>query len=186
MLLKKLGSFLVEILQVVVFAISIFLFIYLLVMQPHKIKGSSMEPNFHDGEYLLTDKVSYRFGEPKRGDVVVFKAPTNNGEEFIKRIIALPGEQVSIKNSRISINGTPLEETYIAGNVITSGGGFLAEGATVSVGQGEYFVLGDNRPHSSDSRAWGFVEKKEITGRAWLVYWPPKSAGVITKVKYNL
>lgn len=174
-----------DIIEVIVFAVAIFLFIYLLILQPHKIKGASMHPNFPDGEYLLTDKVSYRLGEPKRGDVIVFKAPTNNGEEFIKRIIALPGEQVSVKNSKIYINGTPLEESYIAGNVITSGGGFLAEGATVSVGQGEVFVLGDNRPHSSDSRAWGFVEKKEITGRAWLVYWPPKSAGTVAKVKYN-
>jgi signal peptidase I len=186
MIFKRLGAFFLDIIEVIVFAVAIFLFVYLLILQPHKIKGASMHPNFPDGEYLLTDKVSYRFGEPKRGDVIVFKAPTNEGEEFIKRIIALPGEQVSIKNSKIYINGTPLEESYLAGNVITSGGGFLAEDATVSVGQGEYFVLGDNRPHSSDSRAWGFVEKKEITGRAWLIYWPPNSAGVIAKLKYNI
>ncbi|KKU23495.1 MAG: Signal peptidase I [Candidatus Woesebacteria bacterium GW2011_GWF1_46_13] len=129
---KRLGAFFLDIIEVIVFAVAIFLFVYLLIMQPHKIKGASMHPNFPDGEYLLTDKVSYRFGEPNRGDVVVFKAPTNNGEEFI----------------------------------------------------GEYFVLGDNRSHSSDSRAWGSVEKKEITGRAWLVYWPPKSAGVVVKEKY--
>lgn len=175
-----------DILEVIVFAVAIFLFVYLLILQPHKIKGASMHPNFPDGEYLLTDKVTYRFGEPKRGDVIVFKAPTNEGEEFIKRIIGLPGEKVSIKNSRIYINGTPLEESYLAGNVITSGGSFLAEGATVSVEEGEYFVLGDNRPHSSDSRAWGLVEKGKMTGRAWLIYWPPNSAGVISKVKYNL
>jgi len=182
----RLSAFFLDIIEVVVFAVDIFIFVYLIILQPHKIRGASMHPNFPDGEYLLTDKVSYRFGEPKRGDVVVFKAPTNNGEEFIKRIIGLPGEQVSIQNSKIYINGTPLEESYLAGNVITSGDGFLAEGATVSVPQGEYFVLGDNRPHSSDSRAWGFVEKREITGRAWLIYWPPKSAGVIAKLKYNI
>lgn len=188
MLFKRLGAFFLDIIEVVVFAVAIFLFVYLLIMQPHKIKGASMHPNFPDGEYLLTDKVSYRFGEPNRGDVIVFKAPTGNDEEFIKRIIALPGDQVSIKNSRISINGTPLEETYIAGNVVTSGGGFLEEGATVSVPQGEYFVLGDNRTHSSDSRAWGFIEKKKITGRAWIVYWqgwPPKPPALIKRPDYN-
>lgn len=145
-----------------------------------------MHPNFPDGEYLLTDKVTYRFGEPKRGDVIVFKAPTNDGDEFIKRIIGLPGEKISIKNNKVLINDTPLEESYLAGNAITSGGSFLADEAAVTTEEGKYFVLGDNRPHSSDSRAWGFVEKKEITGRAWLIYWPPNSAGVISKVKYNL
>ena len=145
-----------------------------------------MDPNFPDEEYLLTDKVTYRFREPSRGDVIVFKPPTNNGEEFIKRIIALPGEEVSLKNSKIYINGTPLEESYLGGNVITSGGAFLGEGTTLTVPSQEYLVLGDNRPRSSDSRSWGFVQKKGITGRAWLVYWPLKSAGVVAKVKYNL
>lgn len=185
-MLRRLGAFFLDILEVIVFAVAIFLFIYLLVLQPHKIKGSSMHPNFPDGEYLLTDKVTYRFGEPKRGDVIVFKAPTNEGEEFIKRIIGLPGEKVSVKNSVIYINGSPLNEGYIGGNVVTSAGNFLQEGGEVIVPEEEYFVLGDNRSHSSDSRTWGFVAKKKITGRAWLIYWPIKSAGVIEKVKYNL
>ena len=181
---KRLGAFFLDIIEVIVFAVAIFLFVYLLIMQPHKIKGASMHPNFPDGEYLLTDKVSYRFGEPNRGDVVVFKAPTNNGEEFIKRIIGLPGERVSIKNGKIYINEELLEEKYLDPTVYSSAGNFLQEGATVVIPKGEYFVLGDNRSHSSDSRAWGSVEKKEITGRAWLVYWPPKSAGVVVKEKY--
>ncbi|KKU48248.1 MAG: Signal peptidase I [Candidatus Woesebacteria bacterium GW2011_GWF2_46_8] len=181
---KRLGAFFLDIIEVIVFAVAIFLFVYLLIMQPHKIKGASMHPNFPDGEYLLTDKVSYRFGEPNRGDVVVFKAPTNNGEEFIKRIIGLPGERVSIKNGKIYINEELLEEKYLDPTVYSSAGNFLQEGATVVIPGGEYFVLGDNRSHSSDSRAWGSVEKKEITGRAWLVYWPPKSAGVVVKEKY--
>ena len=92
-LLKRLGAFFLDILQVIVFAVAIFLFIYLLVLQPHKIKGDSMQPNFPDGEYLLTDKVSYRLGDPKRGDVVVFEAPSTTGEEFIKRIIEFGGTE---------------------------------------------------------------------------------------------
>lgn len=97
MLFQRLGSFFLDILQVVVFAVSIFLFVYLLILQPHKIKGASMEPNFHDGEFLLTDKLSYRFGNPGRGDVVVFKAPPDDHDEFIKRIIGLPGDLVMVK-----------------------------------------------------------------------------------------
>jgi len=182
---RRLGAFFLDILEVIVFAVAIFLFIYLLVLQPHKIKGASMHPNFPDGEYLLTDKVTYRFGEPKRGDVIVFKAPTGNGDEFIKRIIGLPGEKVSVKNGKIYINEKVLDEKYLDASVLTSAGYFLQEGQSVSVPEGEYFVLGDNRPHSSDSRAWGFIAKKKITGRAWLIYWPLKSAGIVKKVNYN-
>jgi len=95
-MLGRFGAFFLDILQVVVFAVAIFLFVYLLLLQPHKIKGSSMFPNFADGEFLLTDKVTYRFGEPKRGDVVVFKAPPNDREEFIKRIIGLPNDKIFV------------------------------------------------------------------------------------------
>ncbi|OGM56928.1 signal peptidase I [Candidatus Woesebacteria bacterium RIFCSPHIGHO2_12_FULL_46_16] len=182
---RRLGAFFLDILEVIVFAVAIFLFIYLLVLQPHKIKGASMDPNFFDGEYLLTDKVTYRFGEPKRGDVIVFKAPTGNGDEFIKRIIGLPGEKVSVKSGKMYINEKVLEEKYLDASLITSAGYFLQEDQSVSVPEGEYFVLGDNRPHSSDSRAWGFIAKKKITGRAWLIYWPLKSAGIVKKVNYN-
>lgn len=185
MLLRRLGTFFLDIIEVIVFAVAIFLFVYLLIMQPHKIRGASMDPNFFDGEYLLTDKVSYRFGEPRRGDVIVFKAPTNNGEEFIKRIIGLPGEEVRLENSKIYINGKVLNEPYIKEGIFTSGGSFLGEGKSVVVAENEYFVLGDNRPHSSDSRAWGFISKNKITGRAWLIYWPPNKVGVIKKVDYN-
>ena len=175
-----------DMIQVVVFASAIFAFIYLLVLQPHKIKGLSMSPTFPDGEYLLTDKVTYRFNEPKRGDVIVFEAPTaSDGEEFIKRIIGLPGDAVSLKSGRLYINDTLLEEEYIASNIFTSGGGFLNEGARVVVPADKFFVVGDNRPHSSDSRAWGFVGKDAITGRAWVVYWPMDQAGTIKPPVYN-
>src|SRR3972149_3460951 len=110
MLVKRLTDFFLDIVEVVVFAIAIFLFIYLLVLQPHKIKGESMEPNFHDGEYLLTDKLSYRYNEAKRGDVIVFKAPPDYKEEYIKRIIAFPGETVALENNRVVVNGNPVDE----------------------------------------------------------------------------
>ncbi len=178
-MVNKLGSFVLELLQVVVFAISIFLFVYLLILQPHKIKGASMEPNFHDGEYLLTDKVSYRVGEPARGDVVVFKAPPTYKDEFIKRIIALPGEEVSIESGKIYIDGRELGEKYLPENTHILAGRYLAEGQAIKVPANSYFVLGDNRDHSLDSRNIGPIERQYITGRAWFVYWPVSKVGTV-------
>jgi len=178
-MLGRFGAFFLDILQVVVFAVAIFLFVYLLLLQPHKIKGSSMFPNFADGEFLLTDKVTYRFGEPKRGDVVVFKAPPNDREEFIKRIIGLPNDKIFVKEGKVYLNGQMLNEAYLEETVYTGPGRFLTESVTVEVPEGSYFVLGDNRPYSSASRAWGFIERGKITGRAWLIYWPINKAGMI-------
>ncbi len=182
---KRLGAFFLDIIEVIVFAIAIFLFIYLLVLQPHKIKGASMQPNYPNGEYLLTDKVTYRFREPQRGDVVVFQAPTKEGDEFIKRIIGQPNETISIKSGHVYINESRLVETYLADSVITNSGQFLNEGAEITIPDDNYFVIGDNRPFSSDSRAWGFITNDEITGRAWLVYWPISQARVISEVQYS-
>jgi signal peptidase I len=182
---KKLSAFFLDVLEVVVFAIAIFLFVYLVVTQPHKIKGSSMEPNFPDGEYLLTDKLSYRFREPKRGEVIVFEAPGTDGDEFIKRIIGLPGETLEIKDNEIYVDGRVLEEVYIAPEILTKPGNFLREESMVIIPEGEYLVLGDNRPFSSDSRAWGLIEKSAITGRAWIVYWPPPSVGLVEAASYD-
>jgi signal peptidase I len=184
MLLNKLGSFILELLQVVIFAVSIFLFIYLLILQPHKIKGASMEPNFFDGEYLLTDKASYRIGQPARGDVVVFKAPPTYNDEFIKRIIGLPGEEVSINDGKILINGRELEEDYLADGSRVMPGRVLQEGQSITVPQDSYFVLGDNRDHSLDSRNIGTVERQYITGRAWFIYWPVSKVGTVSTPLY--
>lgn len=185
-MLRRLGAFFLDILEVVVFAVAIFLFIYLLILRPHKIKGSSMEPNFPDKEYLLTEKVTYYLNQPKRGDVIVFKPPISEEDEFIKRIIGLPGETVSVSGGKVFINGKILEEPYLDKNLLTTGGNFLSEGAKITVPPDEYFVLGDNRPHSSDSRTWGFVIKKRISGRSWLIYWPPSQAGFVKKINYNI
>lgn len=174
-----------DILEVIVFAVAIFLFVYLLLLQPHKIKGDSMQPNFPNGEYLLTDKVSYRFREPKRGEVIVFEAPPTENEEFIKRIIGLPGELVFVKEGSVFINGQRLEEAYLGPGAVTLSGNFLKEGEEILIPQAEYLVMGDNRLHSSDSRSWGFVPKDKITGRAWVIYWPVAKAGPIEEVQYS-
>ena len=177
---KRLGAFFLDIGEVIVFAVGIFFFIYLLILRPHKIKGESMMPNLPDAEYLLTEKVSYYRENPQRGDVVVFTPPVSE-DEYIKRVIGLPGETISLKNGKIFINGKELEENYLDINVYTDGSTFLAEGAEYKIPEGKYFVLGDNRPHSYDSRSWGPITKKVISGRAWLIYWPPNKAGVVKR-----
>lgn len=138
-----------------------------------------MEPNFHDGEYLLTDKISYRIHTPERGDVIVFKAPPDYVDEFIKRIIGLPGDTVSVRDSKVFVNGREISEPYIPVDYHTFAGRFSEEGATLTVPTDQYFVMGDNREHSLDSRNIGFIQKDKITGRAWLIYWPLNKAGVV-------
>lgn len=180
-MLGKLGAFFMDILEVIVLAVGIFLIVYLLILRPHKIKGQSMHPTFPDGEYLLTEKVSYYRGNPQRGDVIVFKPPISE-DEFIKRVIALPGETVMVLNGKVFINNEELKEDYI--KVETSPSSFLSEGERYTVPEGNYFVMGDNRPNSSDSRAWGPITKKVITGKAWVTYYPFNVAGKIDAPQY--
>jgi signal peptidase I len=182
-------STLVDIIETVVVAAAIFVVVYLFLLQPHQVKGASMEPNFQENEYILTDKVSYRFSKPKRGDVVVFKAPTNPDVDFIKRIIGLPGEKIEIIQNNIKIfnseypDGFILAEPYDIREPI-AGGSFLREGKVVEVPEGKYVVLGDNRTASFDSREWGPVDKESIIGKAWLRYWPIGSLSFIRSVSY--
>lgn len=188
-LLRDLGEFFLDIIETLVVALSIFLVVYLFFMQPHQVNGQSMVPNFQSGEYVLTDKISYKLRNPERGEVVVFHAPpaancpTGTGCDFIKRVIATPGETIALQNSTYYVNGQPLEEDYIPADFETLPGNYL-KGRTVTLGPDEYFVSGDNRPYSSDSRAWGPISKNEIVGRAFFRYWPPQVVGVINKAEY--
>lgn len=188
--IKKIGSFFVDTIETVVIALSIFLVVYLFLMQPHQVDGQSMFPNFHDKDYILTDKVSYRFGNPKRGDVVVFHAPDRaacpkgTACDFIKRVIALPGETIQIQGGAYFVNGKKLPESFIASDIYTKGGKFLGESVTYALKDNEYFVSGDNRPHSSDSREWGPISKQEIVGRGFLRYWPLNRLGFLPKIRY--
>lgn len=184
-MLKRLGAFFLDILEVVVFAIGIFFFVYLLIMRPHKIKGQSMQPNFPDAEYLLTEKVTYYLHKPQRGDVVVFTPPISETDEYIKRIIGLPGDSVMVSNGKVFLNGKLLVEPYLDDDVYTADEGFLGEGIEFVVPEGKYFVMGDNREHSSDSRAFGPISFNKISGRAWVVYWPADLAGVVKVPDYK-
>lgn len=183
-IIKRIASFFFDIIETIVLALAIFVVIYLFLFQPHQVKGASMEPNFYDGEYILTDKASYRFRPPKRGEVVIFKAPRNPELDYIKRIIGLPQEKIKIENGKVFINGQELKEEYLPKNVVVSGGLFLPKGKEVKIPENTYFVLGDNRSHSSDSREWGPIQKNEIIGRAFLRYWPLNRFGLLPKVKY--
>ncbi|MCX6705664.1 MAG: signal peptidase I [Candidatus Woesebacteria bacterium] len=180
---KRLGAFFLDIGEVLVFAIGIFFFVYLLIMRPHKISGISMSPNYPDSEYLLTEKVSYYKNPPKRGDVVVFTPPVSS-DDYIKRVVGLPGDNVSIKENHVYINNKLLKEDYLTSEVLTQGGSFLAGGQTYKVPDAEFFVMGDNRSHSYDSRSFGSIKKKVISGRAWIIYWPVSLAGMVETPNY--
>ena len=183
--LQNIGAFFLDIIETIVVALAIFVVIYLFFVQPHQVRGASMESNFHDGEYIMTDKISYRFGDPKRGQVIIFKAPRNPELDFIKRVIGLPGERIKVQNGKVYLNGALLNETYLDSTVTTLPGSFAREGQDVLVPAGQYLVFGDNRPHSSDSREWGYITKDEIIGRAFFRYWPPKKVGLIPTGKYE-
>lgn len=185
-LIKKAGAFVFDLIETVVMALAVFVIFYLFLFQPHQVKGSSMFPTFHDGEYILTDKFTYRLREPKRGEVIIFRAPGHEEYDYIKRIIGLPGDTITIENGKVSVKNQLLIEEYLPSDFYTSPGSFTRAGQAVSVPDGQYFVMGDNRAHSSDSREWGLIPKANIVGRAWFRYWPANKIGVFKEVKYNI
>jgi len=176
---KKIIEFVMDILETVTFVGSLFIVVYLFIMQPHQVKGSSMDNTFHNGEYILTNKLAYKFGSPHRGDVVVFSSPDNKDIDFIKRIIALPGEKIRIENNTIYINGKALKEQYIEGQTLTLEDAYLKEGQEEIIPNGHIFVMGDNRQRSSDSRMFGPVPTQDIIGRVFFRYFPPEKIGTI-------
>lgn len=177
--IKAVLKFFLDIFQTFVIAMAMFVVLYQFVGQPHIVNGSSMEPNFHNKEYLLTDKVSYRFHEPNRGDVIIFHYPLNPELDYIKRVIALPNEEITLKAGYVYVNGRRLDEAYLAPGTITSGHSFLYEGQSLVLKQNEYFVMGDNRGSSSDSREWGTVPRENIIGPTFFRYWPLTEVGLV-------
>src|SRR3989344_486225 len=136
MIAKKIFGLLYEAVEMFVVSASVFVVVYLFLMQPHQVKGSSMFPTFKDGEYLLTDKVTYKTRKPKFGDVVVFKAPINENFDFIKRVIGVPGDSVSMMAGKVYINGQQLNESYLPTEYTTSPGQFLHENEEYVVPEG--------------------------------------------------
>lgn len=185
----SIGSFILDFVQSIVLALAVFVLLYLFVAQPNEVKGSSMLPNFFDKEFLLTEKLSYQFGQPKRGDVVIFKAPASepcaaDQCEYIKRIIGLPGDKVMVKDGNVYLNGKLMDQSFLPAGVITNPGDFNQEGIEVTVPDGQYLCFGDNREHSRDGRVFGPVKKELIVGKAFFVYWPLSSVGLVPSVKF--
>ena len=166
----ELGEFISELLKVVLVSLVIILPIRHFIVKPFYVKGASMQPTFEDHEYLLIDEISYRFNEPQRGEVVVFKYPLNPKEYFIKRVVGLPGDTVKVAGGRVSVerDGEVVlgEELYLPAGRGTNGD------SSVVVPADEYFLMGDNRSASLDSRSFGTVAEGYIVGRVWLRAWP--------------
>lgn len=187
--LRNLGAIVLDFVETVVIAASIFLILYLTIVQPHKVNGQSMVPNFQHAEYLLTDKISYKLRDPQMGEVVVFHAPEaancpkGSRCDFIKRILGVPGDTIEVKNNQIWVNGSPLNEVYIPDDFKTMPGAFTKD-RVITLAEDEYFTVGDNREFSSDSRQWGPTPKQNIVGRAIFRYWPLSAAGVISTPSY--
>lgn len=171
-ILQSIITFLTEMAETIIFSLIIFLVAYTLLGQPHRVEGDSMLPTFENGELIITDKITYKFRPPKRGEVIVFAAPPNQQKDYIKRIIGLPGETITISNGDVLINNQKLTENYIHESTRISFGSFIKEGETKIIPPNNYFVMGDNRSISFDSREWGFLDKENIIGKAWLIYWP--------------
>lgn len=182
--MKGILLFFWEVVKIVVLALVIVAPIRYFLFQPFIVKGASMSPAFHNGDYLIVDEISYRFREPKRGEVVVFKYPPIPSQKFIKRIIGLPGEEVLLENGRITIinqAGEKMvldESSYLLSPPIGTGR------SKILLKENEYFVLGDNRAHSFDSRKWGGLPRKYIVGRVIFRAWPPKAIAYILAPSY--
>ena len=166
------ADFFKEVLKFTLLAVAIVIPIRTYVAQPFIVSGPSMNPTFSSGEYLIVDQLTYHFNEPQRGDVIIFRYPRNPQTYFIKRIIGLPGETLSVRKGVIEIDGTIIEDNF-AKKPIPEGDNF-----DIDLGKTEYFVMGDNRAESSDSRIWGPLERKFIVGRPFLSLFPLSKIGV--------
>lgn len=169
---KELG----ELIRFALIVLIIFLPVRFFIAKPFVVSGASMDPTFHSGEYLIVDQVSYRFDDPKRGDVIVFKYPYDTSKYYIKRIVGLPGETLLMDEGRVTIineenpDGFALDETYVTNH--------SGESFSKTLGAREYFVMGDNRSASSDSRSWGPLKEEYITGKPVVRLFPVNSIGI--------
>ncbi|MEX2160478.1 MAG: signal peptidase I [Anaerolineales bacterium] len=162
---------LVEVIETIVLALALFFAINFITARI-RVEGSSMEPNFHDGDYVIVNRLAYSLGEIQRGDVIVFPYPLNPEEDYIKRVVGLPGDHVAMYSGVVYINGQSIDETYVNDAAVRD----LAE---LIVPEGHVYVLGDNRNASSDSRTWGPLPVADIIGKAVFRYFPFNTIGVV-------
>jgi len=177
--------FFLELVKIALLALVTILLIRYYLFKPFYVKGASMEPTFYEKEYLIIDEITYRFREPERGEVIVFRYPENPKEYFLKRIIGLPGETIKITEGKIYIynqthpEGVAIDEKYLTDSVKTSGDKIKV------LGKNEFFVLGDNRENSYDSRRFGPVDRSLIVGRTWFRGWPLNRMQILEKPDFQ-
>jgi signal peptidase I len=149
--IKRVYAFLFDTIQTILLTLSVFFIIYIFIMRPFEVSGESMFPTFKNAEYILTNLIGLRLGPPQRGDVIVFQAPVDREKDYIKRIIAVGGDTVGVRDGSVYLNGKKLDESaYLSSDVFTNQGSFLRNNTTIIVPKDEFVVMGDNRPHSSD------------------------------------
>lgn len=177
--------FLFDVAKIIILSLAIVLPVRYFLIQPFSVKGASMEPTYYDGEYLIVDEISYRFRQPERGEVVVLRNPQLTSEFFIKRIVGLPNETVDIENGEVKIinkdhpEGFVLRESYLPDSLLTSGFRHTV------LSDAEYFVMGDNRGASLDSRMIGPIPKSNIIGRTWIRAWPVNRVSLFSAPEYQ-
>jgi signal peptidase I len=182
---KKFFLFFAEIVKLAAIALVIIVPVRYFLIQPFYVKGASMEPNFHDFEYLIIDEINYRFTDPVRGEVIVFRYPRDPQEFFIKRVIGLPGEEVQVKNGSVYIynsenpEGLKLNESYLSPGKVTDAN----SENKIKLKENEYYVFGDNRDASQDSRSFGPVNRSFIVGRVALRGFPLSKVEIFSKNK---
>ena len=182
--LASVGKFIFSFIETIVIALVISVVLYLFIMTPHEVVGRSMYPTYQDGEYIMANKLVYELADPKRGDVIIFKY--SDTQDFIKRVIGMPGDTVGLQDGKIYINGEVLDESeYLDSTVYTNGSDYLHEGETITLGEDEYFVCGDNRQHSSDSRTFSPITRDQIKAKAWLVYYPFNNIRIVEHADYE-
>lgn len=183
---KSAGLFIIEVIKIIIISLAIIIPVRYYLIQPFYVKGASMEPTFHDYEYLIINEISYRFSEPQRGDVVVLKDPQDTSQFFIKRIIGLPEEIIEIDRGEVIIyneensQGIVIDEFYLSPEIVTLGE-YL-----VTLKESEYFVLGDNRKSSFDSRNLGPISRDYIVGKVWVRAWPFNKLKYFVTPEYNI
>ena len=173
-------SFVWETAKIVLISLAIIIPIRYFIFQPFFVRGASMEPNFENGEYLIIDEISYRFHEPQRGDVIVFRYPKDPSQYYIKRVVGLPKEVIRIEDGKITIFSKENPAGFVLGeSYLLEGDEFTHGNLEINLDENDYFVLGDNRQASSDSRRWGAVPRQYIIGQAWLRAWPFNKFGIL-------
>jgi signal peptidase I len=175
---SRAGAALREVVETVVFTLLIYVLVRTFLVENYRVVGQSMTPTLENDQFLVVNKLNYRFQEPQRGDIIVFRDPRNDGRKLIKRVMGLPGEVIEIRQGRILINEQLLDEPYIQIP------GRYSQPPT-PIPEGQYFVLGDNRNNSSDSHNWGTLSSDTIVGKAWLSYWPPRLWGLVPHISYG-